>query len=107
MLRLRTESDPPALQRLAERDSAPPLSTPALTAEVGGEVRAAICLATGRVVADPFHPTSDVVVLLRTRAAQLGGRPGASPDAIRRPAAARLRPRGAWALSGGGSGAAR
>ena len=59
------------LRRLAELDSASPLRTPALVALVDGEPVAAVSLADGRAVADPFRPTADVVALLRERAAGL------------------------------------
>lgn len=72
---LDAERDRRALRRLADRDCAAPLTAPVLGAEVEGEVRAAICLETGRVVADPFRPTADLVELLRTRAAQLRAAP--------------------------------
>jgi hypothetical protein len=36
-----------------------------LVAEVGGEVRAALSLRDGAVVADPFHPTAALAELLR------------------------------------------
>ena len=44
-----------------------------LIAEVGEELRAALSLSEGSVVADPFHPTADVVELLRDRAAEFSG----------------------------------
>ena len=59
------------LRRLAELDSAEPLRTPALVAIVDGEPVAALSLADGRAVADPFLPTADVVALLRERAGGL------------------------------------
>jgi hypothetical protein len=44
---------------------------PVLLAEVDGQLRAALALTDGTVVADPFHPTADVIDLLRARARQL------------------------------------
>lgn len=60
-----------ALVRLAALDSAAPLAGDVLIAEVGGTPIAAISLADGRVVADPFERTADIVELLRMRAKQL------------------------------------
>jgi hypothetical protein len=48
---------------------------PVLLAEVDGQLRAAVALADGTLVADPFHPTTDLVGLLRERARQLGATP--------------------------------
>ena len=58
--------DERALVRLAALDSAsgvPP--APLLLAEVDGELRAALSLDDGSVIADPFRPTAEVVALLR------------------------------------------
>jgi hypothetical protein len=57
-------ADAPALTRLAELDSARPLAGPALVAELGGSVVAAVSLDGGRAIADPFEPTEQVVSLL-------------------------------------------
>jgi hypothetical protein len=57
-----------ALSLLAMLDSAPRLRGPVLIAESEGLVLAAISLEDGRVVADPFFPTADLVALLRARA---------------------------------------
>jgi hypothetical protein len=60
-----------ALHALAALDSAEPIAQPALVAEVGGEIRAALSLDDGTVVADPFIPTEHLVVLLQVHAAQI------------------------------------
>ena len=68
------------LHRLAALDSAAPLTGEILAAEQDGELRAAIALGSRRVIADPFHPTVELVELLETRAAQIRPRettPGA------------------------------
>jgi hypothetical protein len=70
-LRICGPEDGTALRRLAGRDSAMPLDGTVLLAEVAGEPRAAIALETGRVIADPFAPTAELVDLLRARAKQL------------------------------------
>jgi hypothetical protein len=83
------------LLRLARLDSATkPLTGPILVAERDDRLRAAISLDDGRVVADPFSPTADLVSLLRLRAAALLGRPSrrervVGPILRRRPAIAR------------------
>jgi hypothetical protein len=63
------------LARLAILDSQALPEDVVLVAEVGNELRAALA-ADGAVIADPFHPTADLVSLLRERARQLeaGGR---------------------------------
>jgi hypothetical protein len=61
--------DDASLVRLAELDSAerlPPM--PILLAEVDGELRAALSLADGGAIADPFFPTAHLVALLRAHA---------------------------------------
>jgi hypothetical protein len=80
------------LLRLAALDSSEPPAQPALVAEVDGELRAALSLRDGSVVADPFHRTLALVDLLRARAAQLTAadvRPAETPT--RRPAGRALR----------------
>lgn len=72
--------DDAALRRLAGLDSARVPGAPLVVAEVGGELLAALSLRDGRVIADPFHPTARLVVLLEVHAAALrepqwGGRP--------------------------------
>src|SRR3954447_12833326 len=57
-----------AVRRLAYLDSRRPLSGAPLAAFVDGEPLAALALADGSVVADPFRRTADVVELLRLRA---------------------------------------
>jgi len=60
-----------ALADLALLDSSPALTGPVLVAEDDGAVVAAVELAGGRLVADPFHATVAAQALLRARAAQL------------------------------------
>lgn len=72
-LRFGFPDDAEAVARLAALDSAAPPPLPLLLAEVAGELRAAISLADGSVIAHPFHPTAPLVSLLRTRADQLRG----------------------------------
>lgn len=70
-LRICGPADQQALCRLAGLDSARPLEGTILAAEIADELLAAICVETGRVVADPFSHTAGLVELLRSRAAQL------------------------------------
>jgi hypothetical protein len=70
-LRFGFPDDAQALARLAALDSAQSPAHPVLLAEVNGELRAALSLSGGAVVADPFHASAAVVELLRARALQL------------------------------------
>jgi hypothetical protein len=65
-----------------------------LIAEVAGELRAAVPLYGGRPLADPFHPTAELVALLVERQRQIAAplrRPARRlrrPARVRRPATA-------------------
>ena len=61
------------LLRLSALDSAAPLLGPVLVAEVDGEVRAALSLRDGAVIADPFHRTQALVELLLAGVDHLAG----------------------------------
>jgi hypothetical protein len=61
-------ADADAIRRLALLDDRRPPHGPALLAYVGGELRAAIGILDGQVVADPFHLTADIVEMLRLEA---------------------------------------
>jgi hypothetical protein len=61
-------ADLAALDRLAALDSASPPTGPTLVAEVGGELWAALELATGATIADPFRPSGELVDLLKLHA---------------------------------------
>src|SRR3712207_1595099 len=63
--------DADAITRLASLDSARRPEGPMLVAESGSAILAALPLGGGRAIADPFTPTSELVALLRLRAAQL------------------------------------
>jgi hypothetical protein len=65
---------PADLRRLAALDDASVPVGPALVAEVGGAAAAAVPLAGGRPLADPFGRTGELVALLELRAAQVTGR---------------------------------
>ncbi|HYZ80359.1 MAG TPA: hypothetical protein VE571_03775 [Solirubrobacteraceae bacterium] len=72
-LRFGCFDDAPDLLRLAQLDSAEPVSEPILVGEVSGQIVAAVSLADGRAIADPFMLSAGVVELLRARARQLEG----------------------------------
>ena len=67
-IRAATTNDGRTLTRLAALDSAEVPAGPVLVAEVDGEAQAALSLRDGRVVADPFERTAELVSLLRVRA---------------------------------------
>jgi hypothetical protein len=67
-IRHSTRFDRAALRRLAELDGRPAPAGEALLALVDGELRAALPLAGGEALADPFHRTAELVDLLRVRA---------------------------------------
>jgi hypothetical protein len=61
--------DERALTRLAQLDSTRVPPAPLLLAFEGGKLRAAMSLAAGTAIADPFAPTARLVDLLRTQSA--------------------------------------
>ena len=63
-----TDASSRELWRLAALDDRRAPNGPALVAYVGGELRAAVGLVDGRAVADPFHPTAEIVEILRFQA---------------------------------------
>ena len=69
--RIAEPTDADRLRRLAALDSARPLDGDVLVAEVEGAPIAALEVASGRAVADPFHYSARFVDLLRIRATQL------------------------------------
>lgn len=71
--------DGAGLRTLATLDSARPLEGDVLVAEVDGELRAAVSLADGRMIADPFRATrlARDLLALRLRALETSAsRPG-------------------------------
>jgi hypothetical protein len=64
----RAHPEEPGVLRVAALDSASVPRSPLLVAEVDGKVRAVLSLDDGAHVADPFHPTRDLLDLLRARA---------------------------------------
>lgn len=74
-----------ALVRLAALDSSSVPARPVLVADVDGELRVALGLRTGAVIADPFYPTLDLVSLLRAHAKRLDAPEPAARRLVRRP----------------------
>ena len=70
-IRIAYPDDRAALERLATLDARPLPSEPLLVAEADGELWAAVSLADGGAVADPFRPSGALVVLLHARRLQL------------------------------------
>src|SRR3954470_13364705 len=75
-LRTARPEDADAVRRLAALDSRSRPSGPLLLAEEDGALRAALSLASGAVVADPFARTEHLVALLRRHAARRTAPPG-------------------------------
>ncbi|MGZ4183734.1 MAG: hypothetical protein ACXVUL_23980 [Solirubrobacteraceae bacterium] len=71
-IRLATADDDAALRRLAEIDSQDPLAGPVLLGELGGKPQAALSLADGRVIANPFLATAQLLAHMRMRAGAIG-----------------------------------
>lgn len=70
-IRRAKDQDAAALARLAALDSSDVPSGDILVAEENAELRAAVSLAGGTVIADPFHRTLSLVELLQVRAGSL------------------------------------
>ena len=68
--------DRPAIVQLAELDEAPVPDGELLVADVGGELWAAVSVASDQGISDPFRPSGDLLAALAERA---GRRPGPSP----------------------------
>jgi hypothetical protein len=69
------EADRAAVAELAGRDSKPALDGTLLGAELEGRLVAAVAIATGESVADPFTRTAEIRSILEARAEELRGRP--------------------------------
>ena len=68
-IRVATADDTASLRWLAEIDSQAPLAAgPVLLGELDGTPQAAISLADGRVIANPFLATAQLVARIRIRA---------------------------------------
>ena len=92
VIRRSTDRDSAALARLAQLDSTSPPEGDYLLAEEGGELRAAMPVSGGRPLADPFHRTDDLLVMLDLRAARArAGDTARLPGGVRVRSAAWLR----------------
>ena len=83
VIRSATALDAASLAGLTALDSAAPLTGRVLLAEVDGDVHAAVEVASGRVVADPFRPTADLADVLRLRASRMTGHAAARDRRLR------------------------
>ncbi len=70
-IRLARPEDSDQLRRLAQRDSAEVPQGEMLVAVVLGRMRAAVSIGDRQAIADPFHPSYELVALLYERAEQL------------------------------------
>lgn len=68
-LRPATVADAPALERLAQLDSARVPTGQVLVASSGGKLVAALSVQTGEAIADPFTRSAHLVAALRVQAA--------------------------------------
>jgi hypothetical protein len=75
VIRTADPGDVLAVINLSELDSQPVPAGKLLVAEVDGKIRAALSVETGRVIADPFEPSTHLRALLRLRADQLQSAP--------------------------------
>jgi hypothetical protein len=82
-MRPATAGDAGELIRLSALDSRPVPRGDVLMAIVDGEPVAAVEVATGAAIADPFRPTADLVDLLRLRARLLTGTAAAPRGGLR------------------------
>jgi hypothetical protein len=73
-IRPATPADARTVARLAALDSADVPFGPTLIADIDGQPRAALAVRDGRVVADPFARTAEVVSMLRMHADALAAR---------------------------------
>jgi hypothetical protein len=95
-IRPATDDDRGRIGRIAELDSSLPIDGPALIGEIDGIAVAVLSLEDGRVVADPFRRTADLVALMHARASG-PGIAGRLAWRVRRLRAAPRRPRSAYA----------
>jgi hypothetical protein len=87
-IRRATPDDWTAVERLAELEGRTPPSGAALVAEVDERILAVRWIRDDVMLADPFQPTGELVLLLDARARHLGARPRFLAHPLRRTAAA-------------------
>ena len=83
-IRPATHADDAALEQIAQFDSARRPRGHLLVGEVAGEVIAAVSLASGHVVANPFKHTAEAVRMLSLRREQLAQPPLPEPSRVPR-----------------------
>jgi hypothetical protein len=71
VIRLAHDDDHDALRAIAKLDGKRPIEGRALIGEIDGRPAAAWSIEDGRAIADPFRPTSHLLVQLRMRASSL------------------------------------
>ncbi len=71
VIRRAGDADAEALRRLARLDAGVVPSGELLVVEADGELRAALSIADRTYIADPFHPTAELVALHEHQAARL------------------------------------
>ena len=96
VIRLASDADEAALERLAQLDSARPLQHPILVAEIRGQVAAALDMDQKRTIADPFQRTAMLRAQLHARAKAFDAS-AREPDVAERVRAALARNRTAYA----------
>jgi hypothetical protein len=79
-IRLAAADDTAVLERLAQLDTRPLPPGPHLLAERDAQIEAAISLATGELVADPFRRTAELCELLRVHAGGIRVRTERAPS---------------------------
>ena len=79
-------TDDRTITRLAALDSTRPFTGDALIAEIDGEPRAAMSMLTGKVVADPFARTAELVDMLEVHRRALAAREARAQHAHATPA---------------------
>ena len=95
-IRPATDDDRDLIGRVASLDSSRPIDGPALIGEIDGIAVAVLSLSDGRVVANPFRRTADLIALMRVRARAMDV--ADHPDSPARRLRAALRwPRSAYA----------
>jgi hypothetical protein len=95
VIRRALDDDAPALRQIAELDSQFPIGGDALIGEIDGRPAAALSLAEGRIIADPFQFTGQLSAMLEMRARSLRA-PERTPS-LRERVLAGMRVTGAWA----------
>jgi hypothetical protein len=85
VIRSATPADRDLLERIARLDTQASIVGPALIGEIGGTAAAAVDVDDGRVIADPFMHTADLVALLRIRrsASRRAARKASLADRVR------------------------